>query len=121
MDTPTELNEYLDEIRKRVCSHCVERPPGGPPCDVLGKVCGVELHLPKIIEAVHTVDREADEPSRSILPYLVCNRASICARCAYLGSEHCPCPMDYLAVLLVEAVEAVDGRRAVRETVVAME
>ena len=27
-----ELAEYLDEIRREVCSRCVERPPGGPPC-----------------------------------------------------------------------------------------
>jgi len=50
-----KLNEYLTEIREQVCSRCVERPPGGPPCAPLGKVCGVELHLPKIIDAIHEV------------------------------------------------------------------
>ena len=50
-----ELQEYLDEIRKEVCSRCVERPAGGPPCEPLGKPCGVELHLEKLIDAVHDV------------------------------------------------------------------
>ena len=42
MITETELDEYQDEIRNVVCSRCVERPPGGPPCAPLGKECGIE-------------------------------------------------------------------------------
>ena len=44
-ETLIERGEYLAEIRKQVCSRCVERPPGGPPCAPLGKQCGVEMHL----------------------------------------------------------------------------
>jgi len=101
----TELADYLDEIRREVCSRCVERPPGGPPCAPLGKECGIELHLPELIDAVHRVQ------SDSIVPYLLNNRHKICEHCALLHSSGCPCPMDYLAMLLVEAVETVDRRR----------
>jgi hypothetical protein len=97
--------EYLDEIRKQVCAFCIERPPGGPPCAPLGKQCGIELHLPQLIDAIHEVH------SPSIAPYLDHNREKICQKCAFLHSSICPCPMDYLAVLLVQAVEAVDERR----------
>jgi hypothetical protein len=100
-----EISEYLDEIRERVCSRCVERPPGGPPCAPLGKTCGVETHLPQLIEAIHRVR------SGLIEPYLTNNRRTICEHCALHHGSDCPCPMDYLAVLLVEAVEAVDERR----------
>jgi hypothetical protein len=99
-----ELGEYLDEIRQEVCSRCVERPAGGPPCLPLGKVCGVELHLPKLVEAVHEVRSDL------IDPYLDNNRKKVCEGCAFLHSDHCPCPMDRLAVLVVEAVEAFDRR-----------
>jgi hypothetical protein len=105
MIAEAELTEYLDEIRQQVCSVCPERAPGGPPCGPQGKVCGVELHLPQIIDAIHQVD------SPSITPYLMCNRGQICSHCSYLHSSICPCPMDYLAVLLVQAVETVDQRR----------
>ncbi len=105
MVTELELEEYLGEIRKQVCSRCVERPPGGPPCAPLGKDCGVELHLPALIDSIHEVH------SGRIDPYLVHNRQTICAKCAFLHSSICPCPMDYLAVLVVEAVETVDKRR----------
>ena len=30
--TQAELEEYLAEIRDHVCSRCIDRPPGGPPC-----------------------------------------------------------------------------------------
>jgi hypothetical protein len=100
------LAEYLGEIRQEVCSRCVERPPGGPPCAPLGKQCGVEMHLPQLIETIHEVQ------SPLIQPYLEHNRSEICQKCAFLHSSICPCPMDYLAVLLVQAVETVDQRLA---------
>ncbi len=101
-----KLAEYLAEMRTTVCSRCVERPPGGPPCAPFGKICGIEMHLPQIVDAVHQVH------SNWVEDYLDNNRAEICAQCDYHHSDQCPCPMDYLAALVVEAVEAVDGRRA---------
>jgi hypothetical protein len=109
MITEPEMQEYLDEIRQEVCSRCVEGPDGGPPCAPLGKRCGVELHLPELVKAVQQVHSELIEP------YLNCNRQCICSCCPYLHSDSCPCPMDTLAVLVVEAIEAVDRRRAPRE------
>lgn len=106
MVSEARLGEYLEEIRTNVCSRCVERPPGGPPCAPLGKVCGVELHLPRIVDAIHEVR------SDWIGPYLEHNRHEICEHCAHHHTSICPCPMDYLATLLVEAVEAVDERHA---------
>jgi hypothetical protein len=103
------VQEYLDEIRSEVCSRCVERPNGGPPCLPLGKPCGVELHLPALVSAVREVHSELIEP------YLNHNRREICETCTYLHGEHCPCPMDRLAVLVVEAIENVDRRHARRD------
>jgi hypothetical protein len=104
-----EMQEYLDEIRQEVCSRCVERPTGGPPCGPLGKPCGVEMHLSHLVEAVHQVH------SGLIEPYLETNRREVCTSCPFLHSDFCPCPMDTLAVLVVQAIEDVDERRAQRE------
>ncbi len=105
-----ELKEYLEEIRQEVCSRCVERPYGGPPCEPLGKPCGVELHLPRLVEAVREVHSDL------IGPYLARNRHEVCETCPYLHhAEYCPCPMDTLAVLVVEAIEAVEHRCRPRE------
>lgn len=105
MVAEAELAEYLDEIRKQVCSRCVERPPGGPPCAPLGKDCGVELHLGELVDSIHHVH------SNLLEPYLDHNRMGICEKCVFLHSSICPCPMDYLAALVVEAVETVDQRK----------
>jgi hypothetical protein len=108
MSTETDLQEYMEEIRAQVCSHCVERPPGGPPCAPLGKMCGLELHLSSYLEAIHEVD------SPLIEPYLDNLHRRVCSHCPRQGHEGCPCPLDYLLVLLVQAVETVDQRRRQR-------
>lgn len=104
MSTAIELTEYLNELRQQVCSRCVERPPGGPPCAPLGKFCGVEMHLAKLVDSIHQVR------SPLIDPYLAHNREQICEVCPFLRTGICPCPMDYLSVLIVQAVETVDQR-----------
>ena len=109
-DEPTR-SEYLAAIRDYVCSRCVERPPGGPPCLPRGKICGIELHLPELLDSIYRCN------SASIDPYLDETHKCVCANCVHLHSEHCPCPMDSLAVLLVEAVEEVDRRFAERNFV----
>jgi hypothetical protein len=75
-------------------------------------MCGVELHLPELIESIHQV-----QGSR-IGPYLDRNRHDVCEECAFLHSSGCPCPMDYLAVLVVEAIETVDERHRQRSDIV---
>ncbi len=99
---------YLQEIREQVCTRCVDKPPGGPPCAPLGKVCGVEMHLSSLIDSVREIH------SNKIDPYLENNDLQICSHCAAKESDDCPCAMRYLAVLVVEAIEAVDQRLAVQ-------
>ena len=106
-EEPTR-SEYLAAIRNYVCSRCVERPPEGPPCFPHGKICGIELHLPEMLDSIHRCN------SRSIEPYLDETHAHVCSSCAHRNGEQCPCPMDRLHVLLVEAVEEVDAEFAER-------
>jgi hypothetical protein len=108
MITDTEREEFLAAIRKEVCAHCQDRPPGGPPCAALGKACGVELYLPELVEAVREVQGDLIEANRQMKQRLVCTR------CAYLHSGACPCPMDYWFVPIVQVIQEVDQRRGVR-------
>jgi hypothetical protein len=109
MNATADLHEYLDEIRQHVCSRCVECPLGGPPCTPLGKVCGVELHLPQLIEAVREVHSEW------MGPYLENTHKKVCEHCEFLHHDCCPCPMDTLALLVVEAIETVEKRQQQRD------
>jgi hypothetical protein len=105
MNAGPDFQEYLEEIRQQVCSRCIERPPGGPPCAPLGKRCGIELNLERLVEAVHTVH------SNSLDPYVEVFHDQVCAHCANRPTSQCPCPLEYLLLLAVEAIETVDDRR----------
>ena len=103
-----ELEEFRIELRAEVCSRCIERRPGAPPCAPLGKGCGIERHLPALVELCRTTD------SALIDPYIEKLHESICADCEYKDKPACPCPLDYLLKLAVEAVETVESRRTNR-------
>lgn len=108
MDTQLLLDEYLEELRSQVCSRCIERPEGGPPCAPLGKRCGIELHLPEFIDAVHAVN------SVRIDPYIDSLHEQVCENCPNSTTSHCPCPLKYLLLLAVEAIETVDDKHGYR-------
>jgi hypothetical protein len=45
-------------------------------------------------------------------PYIDHFHDDVCMHCANRGTEQCPCPLEFLLVLAVQAIEAVDQRRA---------
>ena len=106
MSAPNEYDEYLAELRAQVCSRCIERQPGAPPCAPLGKACGIEQHLPELVEICRS--------AQSVLmdPYIDRLHDTICCNCQFKDRPTCPCPLDYLLKLAVEAVETVERRRA---------
>jgi hypothetical protein len=104
MAAQATLQEYLEEIRDHVCARCVERLPGAPPCEPLGKKCAIEAELPRFVNAV----REVASPN--IEPYVENIERRVCSQCERRGGEACPCPLHYLLVLTVEAIETVDRR-----------
>ena len=99
------LDHYLAEIRAEVCSRCVEQPLGGPPCAPHGKECGIETHLAEIVEIARATRSAAMDP------YIERFHDDVCAHCSTRTSNHCPCPLDYLLLLAIQAIEAVDARR----------
>ncbi len=105
MLTSTEYDEYLAELRSRVCSRCVERGPNSPPCAPHNNPCGIEAHLPELVELCRTTD------SQQMATYLDKLHTLICPDCEYKDTNGCPCPLDYLLELAVQAVEAVELRR----------
>lgn len=98
----TDLEPYLAAIREHVCRRCTERPPGGPPCLPLGKRCGIEINLEQLVNVVHGVDSQAMDE------YIDSFHHEVCEQCAVRPTSHCPCALDSLLLLAVEAIEAVD-------------
>ena len=108
MEFQNQLDEYRVALRADVCSHCIERLPNAPPCAPLGKGCGIEQHLEELVNLCRTTD------SALIDPYIKKLHDLICPTCKYKDSPSCPCPLDYLLQLAVEAVGAVERRRVAR-------
>ena len=44
-------------------------------------------------------------------PYCDATERLVCDQCSAAHTNACPCPMDALLLLVVQAVEAVDGTR----------
>jgi hypothetical protein len=107
MNAEADFQEYLDEIRQYVCSRCIERPPGGPPCAPLGKRCGIELNLERLVDAVQAVH------NYSLDPYIPVFHDEVCTHCTNEPTSQCPCPLKYLLLLAVEAIETVNERRQI--------
>lgn len=105
MDTDEKYEDYRVELRASVCSHCIQRLPGNPPCSEHGMPCGIEQHLPEIVEICRSTD------SSLMDPYIQALHDKICATCSNREQPSCPCPLDYLLQLVVEAVERVNRRR----------
>lgn len=101
----TEMEPYMTAIREQVCSRCVERPTGGPPCLPLGKRCGIEINLPQLVESVSKVSADVMEP------YIDGFHDGVCEDCVNRNQPQCPCPLDFLLPLAVNAIESVNAER----------
>lgn len=97
------MDRYRAALRDQVCRRCLDRPPGGPPCLPLGKRCGVELHLEKLVDVVHR------NVAVRIDPYIDGFHGQICTDCPNRPTSQCPCPLEYLLSLAVKAIESVDA------------
>lgn len=108
MNDQDEYQDYLAELRENVCSRCIARQPGCPPCAPHGKGCGIERHIPELVEICRNTD--------SVLmdPYIEQLHDTICVDCEFRDSPDCPCPLDYLLPLAIEAVERVQRRREIQ-------
>ena len=101
----TELEPYMAAIREQVCSRCVERPDGGPPCFPLGKRCGIEMNLGQLVEAVRGVDSPVMDP------YIGAFHDVVCEHCPNRSTSQCPCALDALLLLAVTVVAGVQAHK----------
>ena len=105
MNDQDEYQDYLADLRESVCSRCISRQPGCPPCAPHGQGCGIERHIGKLVEICRTTN------SVQMEPYVQKLHDTICVDCQYRDKPVCPCPLDYLLQLAVESVERVQRRR----------
>jgi hypothetical protein len=66
--------------------------------------------VPELVEICRSIN------SSQMEPYIERLHDEICSECKYRTAPTCPCPLDYLLKLAVEAVERVEQRRTARQS-----
>ncbi len=107
---PDRYLAYRDAIQRRVCGVCLDQKDDGS-CRLAGRrTCAIEMHLPRIVQAVMAVDSvRMDEYIDAIRQQICsdCNEQSGDGRCQRRDSGECGL-WTYLP-LLVDAIEEVRG------------
>jgi hypothetical protein len=115
------MQEYLDAIRSRVCTVCLDAVMHGDQfvrCGIpKGRTCPVEVFLPQVIDVVESVD------SWLLDDYVKILRERVCAICKHSDGDFCAlrlqadCALDRYFMLVADAIKEVDTRmNAVNET-----
>jgi hypothetical protein len=98
---------YRDAIRRRVCSPCLDGRGDGT-CGLSGRACALDVHLPRVVEAILAVD------SHRMDDFIAAIEAEICADCESPGSggtcrlrEQGDCALSTYLPLVVDAVGEV--------------
>lgn len=106
---------YWDAIRRKVCSVCLDQADDGSCGLTKGRICGIEAHLPRVVEAILSIESDRMDE------YVDAIRAQVCARCENQDAtgycryrEKGECALDTYLYLVVEAIEDVKGIDSLR-------
>jgi hypothetical protein len=101
---------YWDAIRRRVCAPCLDGRGDGT-CGLSGRACALDVHLPRIVEALLRVD------SSRMDDFITVIETEICAGCESRGSgstcrlrEQGDCALATYLPLVVDAIEEVQQK-----------
>jgi hypothetical protein len=104
--------EYVSAIRSRVCAVCLDSRDDRT-CSLTGRVCAIEGHLPRLVQALSSID------SPRIDDYAAAIRAQVCSECESQDREgrcelreQASCALDAYLLLVLDAVVEVNSRRA---------
>ena len=105
---------YRDAIRARVCAVCMDRADDGSCHLAGGRLCALEVHLPRLLDAVLAVQSDRMDE------YVEAVKNQVCGSCSGRDpDDYCPfrnsaeCALWTYLPLVVDAVEDVrKGRSA---------
>jgi hypothetical protein len=99
---------YMDAIRARVCAVCLDRRDDGSCHLAAGRLCAIEHHLPRLVEAVLAVHSDRMDE------YVEAVKSQVCGSCSGRDPhDYCPfrtsaeCALWTYLPLVVDAVEEV--------------
>lgn len=101
------MDQYLEAIQAKVCTHCIDADSAGN-CRIGGsKVCPIETKYSQIVRAIRETKGDAyDDYVNSLRKY-------VCSGCTYGDPEACDerseveCALDRYFPMIIDAVEAI--------------
>ena len=115
-EKPEKNKEYWRALQSCVCSVCLDRRDDGGCALPGGRVCGLNRHLPLLIDVVHSVDSMRMDDYLGAVERGICTRCpeqDAAGRCDYRDKALCAL-YTYLPLVL-DAVDMVDEDRRRRE------
>lgn len=105
MDTEGRDEAYMDAVRRHVCAVCLDGRGDGS-CGVTGRLCAIEAHLPRVVEAIAAVQ------SNRMEDYVKAIESQVCGVCEQVGPDgNCrlrnlgECALATYLYLVVDAVD----------------
>jgi len=109
MSREERYQAYWEAIRRRVCSVCLDNADDGS-CGLGGKDCAIEVHLPRLVDTVLSVE------SGRMDEFVTAVESQICGQCTDQDAQgFCrlrqrgDCALSIYLPLVVEAIEEVQG------------
>ena len=108
MGSEDRREEYMEAIRRHVCAVCLDGRGDGS-CGINGRLCALEDHLPRVVEAIAAVQ------SNRMDDYIKAIESQICSACEHARpGANCrlrsvgDCALATYLYLVVDAVEEVN-------------
>jgi hypothetical protein len=101
---------YLEALRRRVCSVCLDTADDGTCGLAANRVCAIEQHLPRLVDTILSVT------SQRMDEYVSAVEAAICGRCTEQDErgfcrlrQKGDCALSIYLPLVVDAIEEVQA------------
>lgn len=101
------MNTYLEAIKDKVCTHCIDADGFGNCRISSDKICTIESNYDRIVKSILATKSNRYED------YVAGLRENVCENCSYGASENCDdrneieCPLDRYYPMIVDAIEQV--------------
>jgi hypothetical protein len=101
------MNQYLEAIKEKVCTHCIDADREGNCRISSGKECTVETNYDRIVKSILATKSNRYED------YVAGLRENVCENCSYGNTASCDdrneveCPLDRYYPMIVDAIEEV--------------
>ena len=101
------MDKYLEAIKEKVCTHCIDAGQDGDCRISTSRDCTIETNYNRIVKSILATKSNRYED------YVAGLRENVCENCSYGEPDQCDdrnqveCPLDRYYPMIVDAIEEV--------------